>query len=188
MPGDTRTQMRRQVGLETLTLVVHTAAAVSFAGAFCTDWTWRTIIALTCLAGATSTTVWLWHRSKYPPSVELDLAEPTGEEVLEEDDGKWDVMTLALLGLTLAVFVPLATTFQFMLPLSVITAIALIDGGSTLTGFLSAVMSTLAVAFVLEFGVLHPLRKRWHLPWEQKKRRREEFCPTPRDHVTDGMA
>lgn len=173
MTADVRTQQRRKVGLELLSLVVPLTAAVLFSSWYVVGWP-RPVGALVAAATAVVLVVgWLWHRSHHAPSLEEWNDGPTGLEPDPVDDLDHDLdldhdgnggvgSTLAALAIV-GVIAVVAVTTRFLLPLLVIGLFAIAGSGSDLGDVLLATACTLAVGLLVELGLVEPLARRWGL-------------------------
>lgn len=178
MDFDARRQTRRKVTLESLSLAGPIAAAFFFSGELVVDWPRRTSALLALGVAVLLVSFWIWHRRRHPASIAApapDAEEASGDGA--DDDGRWDLFTLLLLGLSLVGVVLIGVVGRFILPLLVIVLFGVGDSGSDLGDVVVAAGCMLAVSFVLELGIVLPLSKRWNLAIDEDPRPREDFCP-----------
>lgn len=174
----TRRQIRRKVTLESMSLSVPIAAAFFFSGELVVAWPRRVSLLLAAGVAVVLVSFWIWHRRRYPASIAAPSQESEDEASADEDDdGRWDVFTLLLLGVSLVAVVLVGVVGRFILPLLVIVLFGVGYSGSDLGHVVVAAGCMLAVSFVLEFGIVLPLSKRWNLAIDEDPRPREDFCP-----------
>lgn len=160
--------------LESLSLAVPIAAALLFSGALVAAWRWPVTLTVAGATAVALTAFWVGHRRRYPASIAPPVPDPESET--GEDDGRWDWFTLLLLGVSLVAVVVVGVVARFVVPLLAIVLLALAYGDAGLGRVLAATGCTLAVAFVLELGLVLPLSRRWDLAIDDDPRPREDFC------------
>lgn len=160
-------QRRRKGSLELLSLVIPISSAVFMSGVVINDWTRLTSALVAGSVALAIIVAFSAYRVKHPADVTAAAPEAapevSPEAVEDQDDGRWDLFTLALMGFGIVAIVTIGLLVQFTIPLTMIFIFA---------GFSSASVSevavviavTLAIAFVLEFAISLPLSKRWGLP------------------------
>jgi hypothetical protein len=175
-----KVQSRRKVTLETLSLVVPLGSALFFSGLVIADWTTASSAGVAMATAVLATGFWLWHRSNYPANIAAPQDDGEVEDE-EDDDGKWDLFTVALLAVCMFVVVTVGLLMAFWLPLVVIVLFTAAAASPDLSDLLLTVGLTLAVSFILEFAVVMPLSRRWNLSTDEDPRPLSDFCPTPTD-------
>ena len=177
MVDHARRQTRRKVTLESLSLAVPIAAAFFFSGVFIVAWSQATSLLLAMGVSVPLVVFWIFHRRRFPANIAPPSPEPDKEPRDGEDDGRWDWFTLLLLGASLIVVVVGGVVARFVVPLAVIVLFGVGHSGPDLWYATVAAGCTLAVAFVLEFGIVLPLSKLWNLAIDEDPRPRDDFCP-----------
>ena len=159
-------QRRRKNLLEMVSLAVPIGSAVFMSGVVITDWSRQMSAVITAVVVLGSIAGFCAYRAKRPANVTespaRDESADTPGQQEEEDDGRWDLFTLALLGVSIVVVVTVGLLLQFMIPLTIIFVFAGF-GSASLAEVAIVVGATLATAFVFEFAVSIPLSKRWGL-------------------------
>lgn len=182
----TRVQRRRKVALEALSLAAANAGAVFFAGRFVARWDvptagwWGAVAAVACVG------YWIWHRSRYPAQITVETDEAVEarprREMADDAGSIWDPLNLLVLGvgaLAVVAVVVFGLLVSFIVPLMIILGFGVFFGGDDLGGVGGALLGTLLVASITEFGVVMPLCRHWGLPFGSAGPSRQDFCPPP---------
>lgn len=164
--------------------MVANAGAVFFAGRFVAQWNaltaglWAAVTAMACVG------YWIWHRRRYPAQITVDtneVAEARPRREMSQDAGPiWDPVNLLVLGvgaLAVVVVVVFGLLVSFIVPVMIILGFGVFFGSADLGGVGGAVLGTLSVALITEFGVVMPLCRHWGLPFDDAGRSRRDFCP-----------
>jgi hypothetical protein len=167
MASDVVRQTRRKVTLEALSFAVPVSASVLFSGEVVAKWSRDGALTAAALTAIACLAFLLWHRSRHPASVAPwgSSGEAPRHEEAEDDEeaGGWDPFTLLLFVVSLTTVVVAGVVVRFMLPLGIIVLFTLVDSDSDLGDVALATLLTLAVAAVVELGVVIPLSRLWNL-------------------------
>lgn len=159
---------RRTTVLEALSLAVPLGAAVLSSGLLVADWPLVAGVLPALLTALLAAASWGRHRHRHPAEVRTPEpavpAGPSGAEDADEDHGRWDWFTLALLGVSVVALVVVSVLVMFLVPLAVIVVFAVLVDGAEARDVLLAVGATLGAALVLEVAVTLPLSRRWSIP------------------------
>lgn len=165
-----RRQTRRTIFLEVLSLVVPLASALSFSATFIGEWSTRSTQLATITTVAVLIGSWIWYRSRVPATI----SSPMTIAVEDDDEGEagpwWDPFTLVLFLVTAVAVVGVVVmglVLNFLLSLLVVLAFV-IGYGPSFGDVAITVGAMLGVSFVLEFGVVLPLARRWNLDPDAK--------------------
>ncbi|MCL8249816.1 hypothetical protein AERO_00330 [Aeromicrobium fastidiosum] len=175
MTGRDGRQTRRKITLETLGFAVPVAAAVLCSGLVVATWSRDGAVLAALLTAVACTAVMLWHRSNHPASIaprsssaaEAEAEASAGTDDVEDEGGRWDVLTVVLFVASLTAVVVVGVVVRFTLALAVIVLFAVADSDSDLGDVALATVLTLGAAAVVELVVVAPLSRLWDLSTDE---------------------
>lgn len=184
MASDVARLTRRKVALEALSFAVPVSASVLFSGEVVAKWSRDGALTATVLTAIACLAFLLWHRSHHPASVApwgSSAEAPRHEDADDEEVGGWDAFILLLFVVSLTAVVVAGVVVRFMLPLGIIVLFTVVDSDSDLGDVALATLLTLAVAAVVELGVVIPLSRLWNLSIDEGPGLLASVYPVPTD-------
>ncbi|KQX74258.1 hypothetical protein [Aeromicrobium sp. Root472D3] len=173
MTGRDGRQTRRKITLETLSFAVPVTAAVLCSGLVVATWSRDDALLAALLTAVACTAVMLWHRSNHPASIAprsssaAEAEASAGTDDVEDEGGRWDVLTVVLFVASLTAVVVVGVVVRFTPALAVIVLFAVADSDSDLGDVALATVLTLGAAAVVELVVVAPLSRLWDLSTDE---------------------
>ena len=113
------------------------------------------------VAGGVAALIWALVRRRVPAKIPIAEVEETA---VEEGEGGWDVSGFILAAIVIPIAFVVGMLVQGWIILLIIAVFALFVGDPSGFHVIVAIACALTVAVAFEFGVIHPVMKRWDIP------------------------